>query len=290
MSKFAIEIAEQIQKLTDRGLCLKCYEPKKIEEILLDIGYYRMGFYCHPFLDTKSDSFHADTKISTIVDLYYLDADLKYILLKYINRIELNFRTKLIYYSSITYIKDPIWFINNQIMEDKFIADFKKSYTKKFIEDNITLKRHHKKYPNDIYAPAWKTFEYLTFGSIITIYSNLKNEKLKSEIANYYGANDIKKFLSLLHTIRQIRNICAHNGVLFDYNLPQSINSIPQIHFNKGDRNSIDACIKVISYFIKCVSENRQFDLERDLKNLLHNFKNDTLIKNVIINKMKIKI
>ena len=98
MGKFAIPISEQIKKLTGRGLSLECYEEAKIKEILLDIGYYRIGFYCHPFIDEATDRFKNDIKISNIVDLYYLDADLKYILLKYINRIELNFRTKLIYF------------------------------------------------------------------------------------------------------------------------------------------------------------------------------------------------
>lgn len=289
MGKFAIPISEQIAKLKVRGLSLDCYEEEKIKEILLDIGYYRLGFYCHPFIDEGTDMFKNNIKISNIVDLYYLDADLKYILLKYINRIELNFRTKLIYFLSMKYKKDPIWFVNSNIMEQSFIDDFENIYSEKFKTDNLTIKNHHTKYPEDIFAPAWKTFEYLTFGAIITVFINIKDEEIKTRISNCYGIRDLNKFIRLLHTIRQLRNICAHNGVLFDYSLPQSINSIPQITFNDGDRNSVDACIKVISFFTKCISENRHEDLEREVKALFGNFNEYDLIRNVILEKINYK-
>jgi abortive infection bacteriophage resistance protein len=129
----------------------------------------------------------------------------------------------------------------------------KTSILKKFKTDNLTIKKHHIKYPEDIYAPVWKTFEYLTLGSIITVFDNIKNEEIKIRISDCYGIRDLNKFLRLLHTVRQVRNICAHSGLLFDYSLPQSINSIPQITFNLGDRNSVDSCIKVISFFTKCI-------------------------------------
>jgi abortive infection bacteriophage resistance protein len=82
-------------------------------------------------MDNTTDIFKDDIKISNIVDLYYLDANLKYILLKYINRIELNFRTKLIYFVSMKFKKDPIWFVNNSIMEQDFIDNFENIYSEK---------------------------------------------------------------------------------------------------------------------------------------------------------------
>lgn len=248
-----------------------------------------MGFYYHPFVDEVTDLFKKDIKISNIIDLYYFDADLKYLLLKYINRIELNFRTKLIYYPSMKYKKNPIWFVNDNIMEQSFIDDFENIYSEKFKTDNLTIKKHHVKYPDDIFAPVWKTLEYLTFGAIITVFINIKDEEIKTRISNCYGIRDLGKFIRLLHTVRQVRNICAHNSVLFDYSLPQSINSIPQINFNDGDRNYVDACIKVIGFFTKCISENRYSDLEKEIKALFENFNEYELIKNVIKEKINYK-
>ncbi len=44
MQKKAITIAEQIEKLKNRGLQFDLGEAKA-KEVLLDIGYYRLGFY-----------------------------------------------------------------------------------------------------------------------------------------------------------------------------------------------------------------------------------------------------
>ncbi|TYC17175.1 Abi family protein [Bizionia gelidisalsuginis] len=265
MGKFAIPIPEQIKKFESRGLSLDCYSEDKLKEILLDIGYYRLGYYCHPFIDKKTDKFKENIKISDIVTLYYLDSDLKHLLLKYINRIEVNFRTKVIYYTSMKYKEDPKWFVNRNVMNTRFIKDFDKIYNVKFKTDNLTIKKHHKKHPNDDFAPVWKTFEYLTLGAVITAYANIKNEDIRIRISNCYQIRDLDKFMRLIHTVRQMRNICAHGAVLFDFHLPQSINSIPQITFNKGDRNSVDACIKVISFFTKCISTNRHADIEEEV-------------------------
>lgn len=43
--------SEQIPLLKVRGLSLDCYEEEKIKEILLDIGYYSLGFYYYSLID-----------------------------------------------------------------------------------------------------------------------------------------------------------------------------------------------------------------------------------------------
>ncbi len=93
MGKTATSIIKQIQNLKDRGMVLD-YEESKIKEFLLDIGYYRLGFYWNPFEKDDEHNFIDGTKFSTIIKLYYMDVDLRNILLRYINRIEINFRTK----------------------------------------------------------------------------------------------------------------------------------------------------------------------------------------------------
>lgn len=72
----ATGIDEQIQKLTNRGMDLDWGE-EKAKEILLDIGYYRLGFYWHHFEIDELHNFATGTKFSNVVQLYYLDIDLK---------------------------------------------------------------------------------------------------------------------------------------------------------------------------------------------------------------------
>lgn len=276
-------IAAQIAKFKERELDLSCYEEDKLKEILLDIGYYRLGFYCYYYIDKKTAKFSPEVKISDIINLYYLDIDLKYLLLKYINRIEINFRTKLIYYISMKYKDNPTWYIDEEIMNLEYIEDFKNHiYTGKFKNDNVGLRKHHAKYPEVDFAPAWKVFEYLTFGSILTIFTNIKDDKVKQIICDKYDIKHLSKLIQLLNTVRLVRNICAHSGVLFDYSLPKSISTIPQINFNNGDRNSLDTCIKVIGFFMNTISKNRYNDFNKEIKDFFDQRKNDPVLEKVI--------
>lgn len=288
MGDKAHSINDQIEKFKERELDLSCYDEAKFKEMLLDIGYYRLGFYCYYYFDKNTNKFSKDIKISNIINLYYLDIDLKYLLLKYINRIEINFRTKLIYYVSMKYKENSRWYVDDTIMVAESINPFKENiYNDKFKQDNLTLKKHHINHPEDEFAPCWKVFEYLTFGAIITVFANIKDQSVKQIIADKYGIKDLDKFFKLLHTVRLMRNICAHSGVLFDYSLPKSVSSIPQITFNKGDRNSLDASIKVIGFFIQTISENRYKEFQIDIKSFFDERKKDPVLKQVIIDRIK---
>ena len=50
MGSIATDFAQQIEKLASRGMKFDLKEDK-IKEHLLDIGYYRLGFYWCPFTD-----------------------------------------------------------------------------------------------------------------------------------------------------------------------------------------------------------------------------------------------
>jgi abortive infection bacteriophage resistance protein len=53
MTKYATTVQEQLTLLKGRGMVFD-YPLEKVKEILLDIGYYRLGFYWNPFeIDKK---------------------------------------------------------------------------------------------------------------------------------------------------------------------------------------------------------------------------------------------
>lgn len=56
MGNIATDFAQQIEKLASRGMKFDLKEDK-IKEHLLDIGYYRLGFYWCPFTD-KNHNFN----------------------------------------------------------------------------------------------------------------------------------------------------------------------------------------------------------------------------------------
>lgn len=285
MGNIATNLDEQILKLENRGMYFDI-EKTKVKEVLLDIGYYRLGFYWYPFEIDNNHNLIKDTKFSDVVSLYYLDVDLRNLLTKYINRIEINFRTKVVYYVSNKYKVSPTWFIDPKYVNQNFIKDFDKYYSEDFKRSNRPIKLHHQKYLNDKYAPAWKTLEFFSFGTILRIYRNLTEKDIQERISKFYGVNDINKFINLIETIVLIRNTCAHCGVLYDLKTPKGISSIPAIQFNDRDRHSLDSCIKVILYILEFVSLNRKDEMIEELENIFSKHIENETLKNIIENKV----
>lgn len=131
--KKAKSIEQQIEILSSRGVIISNKE--KAKEILLDIGYYRLGFYFFPFEKTypcpnnRSHEVKKDTTFEDAVALYYFDFDLRNILNRYLTRVEVAFRTYLTYYMSLKYQEDPLWFLSPTIVRQSFINDFDNKVT-----------------------------------------------------------------------------------------------------------------------------------------------------------------
>lgn len=281
MGERATLIEDQIKKLESRGLIIE--DREKAKELLLDIGYYRLGFYSYFFLE-KNSKFKSGTKFKDIILLYYLNIDLKNLLIKYLNRIEINFRTKVVYFVSNKYQENSTWFIHGNIMMNRYTQEFEKYvYTKDFIKYNKTILKHHTKYPNDKFAPAWKTFEYMTFGAVIKAYESLKDSSLKEKIANQYGLQNIKVFQNLLDTLKFLRNTCAHSGVLCDLQTPKGIKRIKgKIEFPNDDRYSLNSCFKVTFFILSSISQNRAKDFQDEVDRLLCSFKGHLQIRKIV--------
>jgi abortive infection bacteriophage resistance protein len=175
--------------------------------------------------------------------------------------------------------------MDNKIMKSEFINVLPKYYNKNFKQNNKVIKLHHKKYINDKYAPAWKTLEFFNFGNCIEIYNKLKDENLKKEISSKYKLKSPVALINFLNTVRSIRNICAHGGVLFDYKLAKRIKEINEISL--PDNYSLYSCIKIILFLFETISLNRKNNLESDLKELFSKYKNNLVIKNIIMDTMK---
>lgn len=285
MGNIATRIEDQIKQLSQRGMDLDLPE-EKVKEILLDIGYYRLGFYWHPFEIDRNHNLKEGTRFSDIVELYYLDFDLRSILMKYMNRVEINFRTKLVYYVSNKYRDSPTWFVNPKVMEKGFIDDFDHFYTKDFIANHKSIQRHHKKYINDKYAPAWKTIEFFTFGSILKIFKSLNDEDIKQRISDLFLIKNLDKFTNIFNTIVFARNCCAHGTVIFDLKATYGIAKLPSIQFNDNNRHSLDSVIKVINYVLHSISANRAKEMNTALENLFNYYRDNETIKNIIESKI----
>ncbi len=295
MGQIASTIDNQIERLSQRGLILD-YDKAKIREVLLDIGYYRLGFYWYPFEKNINHEFYQGSKFSDALLLYYLDVDLRNILLRYLNRIEINLRTKIIYYVSNKYKKSPSWYSDENVVNNKFIQSvpgrvsmLNRVYTLEFISNNKTLKKHHLKYPSEDFAPAWKALEFFTFGVLLNLYKDIKDPEIKKRVSESLGVVSVDKFENLMSTVVLIRNICSHGDVLYDFKTPKGLSAIPGINYEGSDRSSLASCIKVIAYFLEHISPNRKNDFIQDINKLFIKNAENQVIKNIITDKINYK-
>lgn len=268
MADKATIVEEQIALLESRGM--KIEDKDKAKENLLDIGYYRLGFYWFPFEKTyprkvrRKHEFIDNTQLDYAIKLYYFDFDLRNIFLRYISRIEVNFRTTIIYHVSNTYKENPYWYVDSSVIGKEMIAssDYQKVLSDLSKESVLRLdKKEH--YKRD-FPPAWKALEYMSFGTIIKLYDSLKNPHLRCDISKVYGMNSPSQFSNYINTVRKLRNYCAHGKVLFDLNLNEAIGNGPL--GNLGNRKvMLSGMYMVFKYFLNKISTNRVKEMQADL-------------------------
>lgn len=291
MRKKAKTIEEQIEILHSRGIIIN--DKEKAKEILQDIGYYRLGFYFFPFeedypaLENRTHKVVKGTLFEDAVALYYFDFDLRNILNRYLARVEVAFRTYLTYYMSLKYKTDPLWFVNPAVVIKNFINDFdKKVYYSDAFKKNQQIKRHHDTYPNDKYAPAWKTIEFMTFGNVLKLYKSIVNEDDKKAIAKKFGVGKYSVFISFIDAIYTLRNKCAHGSALFDLKLPNGIKGNgPKLGLVGVEYQNLYGALIVLQYILKEISINRANDLSDDLNKLYDDLKKQRPELQQVLNK-----
>lgn len=276
MGRIATTLDEQIALLQSRGMIIDDIE--KAKEVLLDVGYYRLGFYWFPFEKTyprkqnRTHEFKASTHFEDAVRLYYFDYKLRSILLFYITRIEINLRNFITYTLSNCHGNNPWWFADKRCVDDKFISSFDQSVYNASFKLNSVIRLHHRHYPNDQYAPAWKTTEYMTFGSVINLYKALTDRQQKIKIARHYGIRYIEILENYLEVVRELRNYCAHGNVLYDFVPFKYIRRGPANINLVADYRNLKGSIEVVSYLLRHVSANRDEDMREEINFLMKKY------------------
>lgn len=283
MSKLSTTVDEQIAILRERGMEMSNEE--KAREHLLDIGYYRLVFYWFPFEETfpskknRTHKFKEGSQFDWAVELYYFDFDLRNLLLRYISRVEVNFRTSVIYHVSNEYKNDPVWYVNHRVVKPKFVRS--KEYAAQIYRASINespLIEHLSKHKGDRYAPAWKLIEYLTFGTLLSLYDNLTNESLKTKIAKLYGYKSSSVFSNHMATIKRLRNLCAHSNVMFDTALPKAISTRCAIKGINQNKTSLMGAILVLHNMLGAISSNRACEMLDKLGEILEGIKDESVL------------
>lgn len=218
-TKPALTTEDHYALLLQRGLIIedKNFFLKTIDQI----GYYRLSGYMYPFQSASGDhQFKANTYFDQILKTYLFDEQLRLIIFEEIGRIEVSFRSKISNIMALQYgvhwYLDPVFF--NKLSFHNSVIEHVTNYCEETSEPFIL--NYKSKYTHPALPPSWMTFEILTFGSLVNIYLNLRDEiKAKDEISGYYNLPK-PVFESWLKSLHYLRNCVAHHSRTWNKRIP----------------------------------------------------------------------
>ena len=276
-SKHPLSYSEQIKKLKKRGLNIS--NQTTAVNYLSNISYYRLRAYTYPFQNNRDENanhsfLRKDIHFEDIISLYCFDRRLRCLIFNAIEKIEIAFRTKVVYeYAMAT--NNSHWFLDEALFfekdkYDKLLQDFNSEVAR----SNEDFVQHYKtKYNETQLPPAWMTLEVLSLGTLSRFYSSLKKSETKTSIAKSFGLPNPDFLVNWMHAISVLRNHCAHHSriwnrrftvisIRFPHNT--SFPFMTKENFVNIRNNKLFAFISCIKYFLNIISPNSDFK-----KNLL---------------------
>lgn len=220
-TKPPLPIPDQIALLESRGLSVPDHD--KAAKYLSNISYYRLSAYLYPFkiqdpaTNEVTNKFKPGTTFDDVIDLYVFDRKLRLFVFDEIERIEVAFRTQIIYHPSLE--KGAHWFEDRANYENPPMVDICLSEIDSEINRSkeVFILHYFDKYTNPKRPPAWMVFEAVSFGVISKIYENMhESSNSKKNIALHFGIPKPFIFESWLQSITYVRNICAHHSRLWN--------------------------------------------------------------------------
>lgn len=206
-----ISLADQVAMLEQRGLVISDREAAK--DFLRHLNYYRFSGYGLAF-ESARHTFIPGTRFEDIRAAYEFDRDLRDLVYESMEVIELDVRTTVAY----TYGQGHGAF--GHIEPQNFYKDFKHSdWLKKLREETsrsreLFVEHFRNTYQEYPHLPIWMATEITSFGALSRMISGMHKPDQKV-VASHYGMQ-VKHFVSCLHHLVYIRNICAHHARLWD--------------------------------------------------------------------------
>lgn len=254
-----------LNKLEQEGFSILNKEEAK--HFLTHVSYYRLKAYIFPLKRLSNPKFE------DIIKYYRFDSELRYLLAKAIEQIEISIRALLINTYSIKYGSN--WYENNSLFVDLdkhtiILEKISESLNKKPKE--LFIDHYYNKYNSPQNPPSWMTLEVISFGTLSHIFRQLEKDNTKKNIAKTFGIPASKTLQSWLHTFVYIRNIIAHHGRIWNKTLHIKPEKIKNPHNKwietKGIRSDrLYLSISCIQYMLNAISPNNNFSIE--LKRLL---------------------
>ena len=268
--------SEQISLLKKRGLIIP--DEARAERYLQQISYYRLSAYFLPYQKNK-DKFNDGVEFDQILETYKFDRELRLLVFDCIERIEIAIRSQMIYILAHNH-NNSHW----QDMPSVFKTPYKDRQgktidafeeTQKIIAINcasknpeVFIKHYLENYSSPKNPPSWMFIELLTIGELSRLYKGLSRNKDKQDISDFFALHHTV-FVSWLHTLSYVRNICAHHARLWnrEFAIKPDILLKPQkpwiiSSFNNNQRTFYFLCS--LKYLLWGANPNNHFSAKLD--------------------------
>jgi abortive infection bacteriophage resistance protein len=263
---------EQLELLKHRNLIVS-NEPYALKK-LSHINYYRLSAYFLPLQHKKeselSGTFLEGVTFENVLEHYFFDVELRKIVFKAIESIEIYFRTQIAYhhalkYGAFGYLEQENFTTNQEFFESVMSAI--KEETSRSSEIFIG---HFKTKYNTTDLPVWAMVEVVSMSTLSKVYSMLKTEEQLNVIKELRGiSKDL--FKNWLHALTVIRNICAHHSRFWNKTLGVSFKSPKKLSMFKGIvGNKPFFALSVVAYILDVIGED--LDFVGDIKALMNTY------------------
>ncbi len=222
--KRILSIEEQVQSYIDAGMQV----PSRDEAVdaLKSIGYYRLRGYCYHLYDNATKRYQVGTSFSDVMKLYQFDRGLSQLLFSLSAAIEVSLRAHLSD-ALLSVYQDPLVLYDPVAFKDK--SNFWKNMSTLSREiaraSDVFIQHNFDTYDGMI--PIWAAVEIMSLGNLSMIVKNLKSgqgsaaQKLLSQYRfvskkGNHVTPSLPMFSSWTHTVTVLRNICAHNGRIYN--------------------------------------------------------------------------
>ena len=212
-------IEEQLKILKSRGLTID--NESKATDFLIRNNYYRVSGYSLTL--RNHDVFSKSATFQNIIDIYNFDHEFRHILLKYLEIIEVQFKS--IYAHEFTRVYSSVGYLDEQNFTDP--ATYQRILAKAEEQKNKRLphEAYLKHFIEDLKQPLplWAYVDLLTIADISFLYS-ISESPIKTAVASNYNVPH-KILGKFMHSMTIVRNLCAHGSRLYNRALLQILNN-----------------------------------------------------------------
>lgn len=226
---------QQLDILRSRGMVIgKGAQGSRVMRILERENYYNViNGYKELFLESKAspasdEVYKQGTTFYEVYALYNFDRELRNIYMKYLLKLENNFKTVIAHEFSAKYGNDNYLKIENfdnsterNISASiKLIGDIQQEIARQMSKHHRAVTHYMTEHGN---IPLWVLVNVLTFGKIENFYKNMKLED-KIAVSKQFNIQQ-KELGKFMHMLGLARNKCAHDERFFDIRFKERIHT-----------------------------------------------------------------